>query len=75
MYDLYSGRAACPFYISDRRAGTQGELIVCEGMVTDVCCNCFSSKAAKKEYANKVCCENYKSCKHYRALMILKYND
>lgn len=75
MNDLYYGRAACPFYVKETKSAQQGEMIMCEGIFTDVCCNCFSSRNEKKEYAKKVCCENYKSCKHYRALMLLKYND
>ena len=70
MSSTYEGKAACPFFST-----VQGLTIKCEGLITGTCNNWFRSKTALTNHVTEKCCEDYKSCKHYRALMILKYND
>jgi hypothetical protein len=69
MSAKYDGRAACPFFLK-----AEALTIECEGLATGACNNWFGSKEALTKYATKKCCEDYKSCKHYRALMLVKYN-
>lgn len=75
MNDLYDGRALCPFYIKETRTEQQGEMIVCEGFLTQVCCNCFSDRDKKKKFATRFCCNAYKNCEHYRTVMRVQYSE
>jgi hypothetical protein len=61
--------------VKETRTEQQGEMIICEGILTEACCNCFSDRDTKKRFATRFCCGEYKGCKHYRAVMLAKYGD
>lgn len=61
----------CPFYHTD-----DPRKIVCEGLLGNLTDNhIFSDKKGKADYINRICCRNYKNCRHYLALMLSEYGD
>ena len=58
-----SADVKCCFYVDDTR-----NTIKCEGFISDVTVNKFTTAKTKKKHYEKKCCDNYRKCRLYRAL-------
>ena len=63
----------CPYYDSDDMSKP---LVCCEGVIEKTyVLQMFSNRVAFLDHYEKICCNEYRRCRHYRAVNRMKYGE
>ena len=72
----------CPFFVNlgKIKKGENKAAINCENLQDNIGFDMyyslvFTCKEERKSYVDLFCCDNYKSCPYFRALMATKYKN
>lgn len=69
--ETFSRNARCPFFQSAGKKSVRCESAVRQAYNVTV----FFTKSEADDFVRRACCQNFKSCPYYRALMTTKYRD